>query len=121
MKRLIGFFSPDRSLRIGFVLFLAAVPFFVFYRTHHFGIYGHFKENLTILDRASDCFWEAGFVAAVILGFRTGITFRYIFTFALAVGFLLVADPRNLCGILILPVTGALCVFALACLLGWLD
>jgi hypothetical protein len=121
MKKLLEFLSPDRSLLISFILFLAAVPSFVFCRTHHFCIYGHLEDNVTYWGHANDYFWQTGFIGGVILSFRSGIAFRYLFTFGLGVGFLLVADPRNLGGILIFPVTGALCLFALACLLGWID
>lgn len=121
MKRFLQFFSPDRSIRIGFTLFLACVPSFVFCRTHHFGIYGHFKDELTFLDKVNDFFWQFGFVVSMILSFRSDITFRYVFTYAMGVGFLLIASPLNFGGILILPVTGALCLFALCCLLGWID
>ena len=121
MKRLLQFFSSDRATWIGFSLFLACVPSFVFCRTHHFCMYGHFQDEVTLLDRVNDLFWQAGFIVSFIFSFRTDITFRYAFIFAMGVGFLLVASPLNLGGILILPVTGALCLFALASLIGWIE
>src|ERR1035437_7548829 len=108
MKRLLQFFSPNRAISIGFTLFLACVPSFVFCRTHHFCMYGHFRDEVTFLGEANDLFWQSGFVVSIILSFRSGITFRYVFTFAMGVGFLLIASPLNFGGILILPVTGTL-------------
>ncbi len=121
MKRLLQFFCPDRAIVISFITFLACVPCFVFCRTHHFCMEGHLKDAVTFWDEANDVIWRSGFVIAMILCFRSEITFRYVFAFAMGVGFLLIADPQNLCGALILPVTGALGLFALACLLGWID
>ena len=121
MKRLLQFFSPDRAINIGFSGFLVCVPFFVFCQTHHFCIYGHFKDEVTFWGEANDVFWQSGFVVAMVLSFRSSITFRYVFTFAMSVVFLLIASPLGFCGILILPVAGALCLFAIACLLGWID
>jgi hypothetical protein len=96
------------------------VPSFVFCLTHHYSGFGH-EFPVTFLGEANDVAWRLGFLIAMILVFRSGITFRYLFIFALGVGFLLIASPLNLCGILILPVTGALCFFALAALVGWID
>ncbi len=121
MKRLLEFFSPDRATAVGFILFLVCVPFFVFCRTHHFCMFGHLQDAVTVWDTVNDWFWRFGFCGSIILGFRSGITFRYVFTFALAVGFLMIASPLNLGGILIFPVTGAACLFALASLAGWID
>ena len=121
MKRLLQFFSPGRAINIGFTVFLVCVPFFVLCRTHHFCMYGHFKDEATIWGEANDVFWQSGFILATLLCFRSGITFRYVFSFAMGVGFLLIASPLNLGGILILPVTGAAVLFALASLFGWID
>ena len=121
MKRLLQFFSPDRATWIGFTLFIACVPSFVFCRTHHFCVFGHFQDEVTFLGKVNDLFWQFGFAVAMILSFRSGITFRYVFIFAMGAGFLFIASPLNFGGILILPVTGALCLFALAILIGWID
>ena len=121
MKRIFEFLSPDRANWIAFVTFLVSVPCFVICRSHHFCVYGHLAENVTFLGGINDYFWQSGFIVGMILSFRSGITFRYIFIFAMGVGFLWIADPRNLGGILIYPVTGALCLFALASLIGWID
>ena len=121
MKRVRKFFNPDRAIIIGFTVFLVCVPLFVFCRTHHFCVYGHFKDEVTFWDEANDVFWQSGFVVAIISSFRSGITFRYVFTFAISVGFLLIASPLNFGGILILPVTGAACLVAIASLIGWID
>jgi hypothetical protein len=120
MKRLLKFFSPERATVISFLLFLACVPSFVFCRTHHFSAFGH-EYSTNFLDEANDVAWRLGFFIAMILIFRSEITFRYAFIFAMSVGFLLIASPLNFCGVLILPVTGALCLFALAVMLGWMD
>jgi len=120
MKWLLKFLSPERVTLICFLLFLACVPFFVYCHSHHFTLFGH-ENAVTFLDRVNDVAWRSGFVIAMILVFRSEITFRYLFVFALGVGFLLIASPLNMCGILILPVTAAACLFALACLIGWID
>ena len=121
MKRFLQFFSPDRATSIGFILFLVCVPSFVFCRTHHFCMYGHFQDEVALLARLNDVAWQGGFVVSMILSFRTDIIFRYVFIFAMGVGFLLVASPLNFGGILIFPVTGALCLFAIASLIGWVE
>ncbi|MEI7808125.1 MAG: hypothetical protein WCJ07_06535 [Verrucomicrobiota bacterium] len=121
MKRLLEFFSPDRAASVGFILFLTCVPFFLYCRTHHFCMAGHLQDEVTFLDKANDMFWQVGFMVSIILSFRSGITFRYVFTFAMAVGFLLVASPLGVGGVLIFPVTGAAGLFALASLMGWID
>ncbi len=82
---------------------------------------GHLQDEVTFLDKANDWFWQLGFIASIILSFRSGITFRYAFIFSMAVGFLLIADPQNFFGILIFPIAGASCLFALAILVGWID
>ena len=120
MKRFLKFFSPERATIICFLLFLACVPSFLFCRTHHFSVFGH-EYAVTFLDKANDVLWRLGFFIAMILIFRSDITFRYAFIFAMALGFLLVASPLNLCGILIFPITVAACLFAVACLIGWID
>ena len=121
VKRLLQFFSPDRAISLGFTLFLVCVPGFVFCRTHHFCMYGHFQDEVTLLAGLNDFLWQAGFMVSMILSFRTDLTFRYVFTFTTGIGFLLIASPLNLGGILILPVTGALCLFAIASLFGWIE
>jgi hypothetical protein len=121
MERILQFFSPDRARLITFVSFLASVPSFLICRTHHFCVYGHFHEETTSLGYANDYFWQAGFGVALLLCFRCDITFRYAFIFAMSVGFLWVASPLNLCGVLIYPVTAAAGLFALASLIGWID
>jgi hypothetical protein len=121
MKRFLQFFTPDRAIIIGFTVFLVCVPCFVFCQTHHFCMEGHLQDKVTFLDKANDSFWQSGFVVAMLLSFRSGITFRHVFTFATSVGFLLIASPLNFGGILILPVTGAACLFAIASLIGWID
>jgi hypothetical protein len=121
MKRFLQFFSPDRAVIIGFILFLACVPSFVYCRTHHFCMYVHFQDEVTFLDKVNDVIWQFGFAVSIVLSFRSDITFRYAFLFASGVGFLFIASPLNLGGILILPFTAALCLFALACLIGWID
>ena len=121
MKRLLQFFSPERAISIGCILFLACVPSFVFCRTHHFCMYGHFQDEVTLLGRANDVLWQAGYVVSMLLSFRSDITFRYVFAFVMSVGFLLVASPLNFGGILIFPVTGAVCLFAIASLIGWIE
>jgi hypothetical protein len=120
MKRLLEFFSPDRATLICFLLFLACVPFFVYCRIHHFTVFGH-EYAVTFLDKANDVAWRSGFFIAMILIFWSEIKFRYAFIFAMGVGFLQIASPLNFFGILILPVAGALCLFALAGLLGWIE
>jgi hypothetical protein len=75
MKRLSEFLTPDRSLRISFSLFLAAVPSFVFFRTHHFGMYGHIEKSMGFWDHASDYFWWFGFGAGTIPSFRSEVVF----------------------------------------------
>ena len=121
MKRIFEFLSPDRANWIAFVTFLVSVPCFVICRSHHFCVYGHLAENVTFWGHINDYFWRSGFIVGMILSFRSEIAFRYLFVFAMGVGFLLIADPRNLGGILIYPATGALCLFALASLIGWID
>ena len=121
MKQIFAWLSPDRANLITFVSFLVSVPCFVICRSHHFCIYGHLPENVSDWGRINDYVWQLGFIAGMILCFRSGITFRYAFIFAIAVGFLWVASPLNLCGILIYPVAAAACLFSLACLLGWID
>jgi hypothetical protein len=121
MKRFLQFLSPDRATNFCFTTFLVCVPSFIFCRTQHFCMEGHLKDSVSFLDRANDALWWLGFVVAIILSFRSDITFRYAFIFSIGVGFLLIAVPYNLWGILILPVTVALGLFALACLLGWIE
>ena len=120
MKRLLKFFSHERATLTSFLLYIACVPSFVFCRTHHFSAFGH-EYSTNFLDKANDATWRLGFFIAMILIFRSEITFRYAFIFAMSVGFLLIASPLNFCGVLILPVTGALCLFALAGMMGWID
>lgn len=120
MKWLLKFFSPERATLICFLIFLASVPFFVCCRTHHFSVFGH-EYAVTFLDKTNDAVWRLGFFIVMILIFRSEITFRLAFIFMMGVGFLLIASPLNFFGILILPVTGALGLFALAGLLGWID
>lgn len=121
MKRLLQFFSPDRASSIGFILFLVCVPGFIYCRQRHFCMAGHLQDETAFWEQASDWFWQLGFAISVVLSFRADLTFRHAFVFAMAVGFLLIADPRNVGGILILPVVGASGLFALAALAGWID
>lgn len=121
MKKILNFLTPSRATFICFVAFLACVPSFIYCRNHHFCIYGHLQHEITFWEKANDLLWHSGFLVGMVLGFRSEIIFRYAFIFAMAVGFLLIADPRNLGGILILPVTAAAGLFAVAGLLGWLD
>jgi len=120
MKRLLNFFNPERATLFSFLLFFVCVPSFVFCRTRHFSALGH-EYSTNFLDEANDAAWRLGFFVAMILIFRSDITFCYAFIFAVSVGFLLIASPLNFCGVLILPVTGALCLFALAVMLEWID
>ncbi len=62
-----------------------------------------------------------GFIISVVLAFRSEVTFRYAFIFALGVGFLFISDPRAVLGILEIPVQIVLCLFSIACLIGWID
>ncbi len=121
MKRLLTFVNPERARLITFIWFLASVPCFLICRTRHFCVFGHLEDQTSFWDYANDVLWRSGFVVGMILCFRSDITFRYVFTFALSVGFLLCASPLGLLSILIYPVTAASCLFALASLLGWID
>lgn len=82
---------------------------------------GHLQDEVVFLDKANDWFWQLGFIASILLSFRSGITFRFIFIFSTAVGFLLIASPLNLAAILIFPVLAACSLFAIGALIGWID
>ena len=75
----------------------------------------------TVLGYALDSIWVGGFALSVLMAFRSGITFRYAFIFALGVALLVVTNPVGLGDILGWRVHAALCLFALACLKGWID
>lgn len=83
------------------------------------GALGH--SHSTALGYVTDTIWVVAFGLAVVLAFLSGLTFRYAFVFALGVGFLLIADPRGVSGIVLWPAHVALSVFAIACLKGWID
>lgn len=125
MKRILAFVSADRA---AWIAFLVASPAYLLCRSTHFCMGGHLPDhgNLDhshslIVGFALDSIWVAAFGLAVVMSFMGGITFRYIFIFALGVGFLFIADPRGIGGILAWPVHAALCLFAIACLKGWID
>jgi len=82
---------------------------------------GHLQhpDDFTPVAYVTDALWFVGFLCSIVLAFRSDITFRYVFVFALGVGFLFIADPRGISEILRIPVHAALCLFAIACLIGW--
>ena len=115
--------SPDRATRIAFLSFLAASPAYYNCRSRHFCMAGHLQhaDDYTPFAYLTDAMWIIGFVCSIILAFRSDVTFRYVFVFALGVTFLFFADPHGIGEILRLPVHIALCLFAVACLLGWIP
>jgi hypothetical protein len=123
MKRILEFLSPDRATRIAFLSFLVASPAYFICRSNHFCMAGHLQhsDDYTPLAYLTDGFWVIGFVCSIILAFRSDVTFRYVFMFALGVAFLCFADPRGIGGLLQIPVHVALGLFAIACLLGWIP
>ncbi len=123
MKRILEFLSPDRATTGAFLSFLLASPAYYICRTRHFCIAGHLQhpDDFTPLACVTDGFWSIGFLCAMVLAFRSDVTFRFVFVFALGVGFLFLANPLGIGGVLWLPVLVALCLFAIACLMGWIP
>ena len=83
------------------------------------GAAGH--SHAVALGYLFDTIWVGAFGLAVVLAFLSALTFRYAFAFALGVGFLFIADPRGVSGIVLWPAHLVLAVFAIACLRGWID
>lgn len=123
MKRLLEFLNPTRATQLGFLLFLVASPAYYICRSNHFSMAGHLQHSgdLTSLAVLTDGLWTIGFLTSSVLAFRSEISFRYVFVFALGVAFLFFGDPRGVGAILQIPVHIALCVFSIACLIGWIT
>jgi hypothetical protein len=123
MKRILKFLSPDRATQIAFLSFLAASPAYHICRSKHFCMAGHLQhfDGYTSLAYLTDGLWIFGFLCSIVLAFRSDVTFRYVFLFALGVGFLFFADPRGIGGILQIPIHVSLGLFAIAGLLRWLP
>lgn len=127
-KRRTKFASAERASWIAFAAFLAVSPLYAWCQLTHYCMGGHLPDHpalghshATTLAFLLDGLWTVVFGAVAILAFFSGITFRYVFVFALGIGFLFVADPRGIGEILIWPVLVATCLFAIASLRGWID
>jgi len=68
-----------------------------------------------------DTTWQAGFVSTILLVFRSDITFRYAFVYAILIGVLFFVAPMGLLSILTIPLLIACGAFWIACLLDWID
>jgi len=78
-------------------------------------------DDFTPLAKLTDTLWVAVFASSIVLAFRSEISFRIAFIFALGVGFLMVADPRGVGSLLQIPVHIVLCLISIGCLAGWIE
>jgi len=120
VKRLLApFLSPEVASRVAFITFLLVSPEYYWCRTHHFCCGGGHLEGAdsVALPYLVDSFWCIGFLAAVVLAFSSRITFRYVFLFFLALGFLTVAAEP----LFVLPIWMGTGLFSAACLVGWIE
>jgi hypothetical protein len=122
MKRLLDFLAPDRSARIAFLSFLAVSPAYFLCGQQHYCIGGHLSdlEDFEVLPYLTDTLWVVGFLISILLAFRTGITFRYVFVFALGVGSLF-AFPPGLNSLVGFGIHVTLCALAVCFLCDWID
>ena len=123
MKAVLKSFGPDRSEQIAAIAFLGSAPFYVLCRLHHFCMAGHLKhsDDLTPFAYLTDGLWILGNLLAIILFFRSEISFRYAFLFFLGTVFLLFSSPIGLGGILQFPVLIVLGLFCVASLANWIP
>src|SRR5262245_8726604 len=121
MRRFLDHFDEGRSLGWFFFAFILGSAGYMVCQTSHFCMGGHNAHpeevSETFLARCVDAFWISAFVLSMLLIFKSGITFRYVFVFSIGM-VLLFFCGYDLIGI---PLHSLLAVIAIAFRAGWID
>ena len=114
-------FAPDVCLKLATAIFLLAGLAYLLCRSQHFCRAGHERHFESLWPYLMDAIWQAGFIAAIFLAYRSDIKFRYAFVYTALNGLLFFATPMNLLSVLAIPLLIVCGVFWIACLLDWID
>ncbi len=119
MRRFLNFIGPEQASRLALLVLILASPAYYVCRFNHFCMAGHLQheDERTLLAHLTDAGWVAGFVLAMWLLIRSGISFRYgsVFFF----GFLFLSLMNWL--LFSIPVHVVLCLLLLLYVKDWIE